>query len=195
MISVLNWSAVLLILATTVGLLLSRDWRWALGILAAQYLGVFWLVQSHWPLTMAAVKLVTGWMACAALGMTQIGAARRPASETSWPQGGLFRLFAAGLVWLTSFIVAARAANWLGIDLSIAWGSLLLIGAGLLHLGITAQPMRVIIGLLTMLAGFEILYAAVETSALVAALLVVVNLGLALTGAYLLSALPAEETK
>ena len=46
---------------------------------------------------------------------------------------------------------------------------------------------KVIVGLLTVLAGFEILYAAVESSALVTALLVVVNLGLALAGAFFMN--------
>jgi hypothetical protein len=65
---------------------------------------------------------------------------------------------------------------------------LLLIGMGLLHLGITDYNLRVVIGLMTVLSGFEILYSAVEGSILVAALLAVVNLGLALVGAYLMTA-------
>ena len=44
------------------------------------------------------------------------------------------------------------------------------------------------IGLLTFLSGFEILYAALENSVLVAGLLAAINLGLALVGAYLASA-------
>ena len=51
----------------------------------------------------------------------------------------------------------------------------------------TAQPFRVILGLLTTLSGFEALYAALESSVLGAAMLSVVNLGLALVGAYLLT--------
>jgi hypothetical protein len=46
---------------------------------------------------------------------------------------------------------------------------------------------------LTLLSGFEILYATVETSILLAGLLTVVNLGLALAGAYLMTATPSEE--
>jgi hypothetical protein len=53
--------------------------------------------------------------------------------------------------------------------------------------------MRVIVGLLTVLAGFEILFAAIENSILVAGLLASVNLGLALVGAYLLSSNTNEE--
>jgi hypothetical protein len=41
---------------------------------------------------------------------------------------------------------------------------------------------------MTVLSGFEILYSAVEGSILVAALLAVINLGLALVGAYLMIA-------
>ena len=58
----------------------------------------------------------------------------------------------------------------------------------MLELGITVQPLRVTIGLLTVLCGFEILYASIENSILVAALLSVINLGLALVGAYLINA-------
>jgi hypothetical protein len=188
MMTIVNWIAIFLLLVTSTSMLISRDWRWNLGILAIQYLGVFWLTYAHWPITMAAVKLVTGWMACAALGMTQISVGAAPTTETAWPQSRLFRVAAAGLIWATSLALAFRTASWLGMDFPIAWGSLLLMGMGLLYLGITVQPMRIIIGLLTLLAGFEILYAAVENSALVAALLTVVNLGLALAGAYLISA-------
>jgi hypothetical membrane protein len=57
-----------------------------------------------------------------------------------------------------------------------------------LHLGWTANPFRVITGLLTVLTGFEIFYSAVEISALVAGLLAVVTLGLSLVGAYMIIA-------
>ena len=82
---------------------------------------------------------------------------------------------------------AGNLANWLpGSSTALAWGALALIGLGFLHLGMTLQPLRVILGLLTTLLGFEVLYSVVENSILVAGLLVVVTLGLALTGCYLL---------
>jgi hypothetical protein len=56
------------------------------------------------------------------------------------------------------------------------------------HLGLTSEPLNVIIGLLTMLTGFEILYAAVESSILVAGLLAGTTLGLGIVGSYLLIA-------
>jgi hypothetical protein len=72
------------------------------------------------------------------------------------------------------------------ISVPIRWGSFVLISFGLLQLSLTSHPLRVIIGLLTFLSGFEIIYAAIETSTLVTGLLAGVNLGLALIGAYML---------
>jgi hypothetical protein len=184
---ILNWVMLLLAIITATGLLFSRDWRWSLGMLAVQYLSVFWMVQAHWPISMAATKLVTGWMTCAVLGIAQLNSRREGEIEQTWLQGRLFQIFAAGMVIVATFALSLRAAEWLKLSLPVALGGLLLMGLGLLHLGITSDPFRVVIGLLTVLAGFEVLYAAVESSALVTALLVVVNLGLALAGAYFLN--------
>jgi hypothetical protein len=79
------------------------------------------------------------------------------------------------------------------ISIPIRWGSFMLIGIGLLQLSLSSYPLRVIMGLLTILSGFEIIYAAIETSTLVTGLLAGVNIGLALVGAYLLIA-PTMET-
>jgi hypothetical protein len=185
---ILNWIILLLVIITATGLLFSRDWRWSLGLLAVQYLGVFWMVQAHWPVPMASVKLVTGWMACAVLGIAQINAREERKTDNIWQQGRLFHVFAAAMVLVATFSLSLRLANWLGLSPLVAWSGLVLIGLGVLHLGITSDSFRVVIGLLTVMAGFEILYAAVESSTLVTALLVVVDLGLALAGAYFLNA-------
>jgi hypothetical protein len=184
---VLNWVILLLVIFTATGLLFSRDWRWSLGLLAVQYTGVFWMVQAHWPVTMAATKLVTGWMACAVLGIAQLNTRKEGETASTWLQGRLFQVFAVGLVTVAMYALSLHAVSWLGLSLPIALGGLLLIGLGLLHLGITSDSFQVVIGLLTVLSGFEVLYAAVESSALVTALLAVVTLGLALAGAYFLN--------
>jgi hypothetical protein len=191
--AILNWIAFLIALVASTGLLFHRDWRWSIGWLAAQYLGVFWLVQTHWPVSMAAAKLVTGWMVCAILVIAQINTPPAEDTGSSWPQGRLFRLFTAGIVGTATFALSLPASTWLGLSLPVTWGSLILIGMGLLQLGISAQSFRVVLGLLAVLAGFEILYASVESSTLVAALLSAVNLGLALAGAYFLNMHQEEE--
>ena len=193
--TVLSWVAVVIVAVTSTGLFLNRDWRWDLGMLAVQYFGISILVAQHWPLGMAAVKLVTGWMATAALGMTLTTLPpQKDTEERFWPQGLGFRLFMVGMIVILTIAVTPRMANSLaGIGAPVIAGTILLTGIGLLHLGTSSQIARVIFALLTVLGGFEILYAAVECSILVAALLAIVNLGLGLVGAYLLNGALMEE--
>ena len=177
--------------------MLLRDWRWFIPFLALQYVGVFILTLQHWPLGMAAVKVIAGWMSAAILGMTRTNIINDQNDTTNiLPQGRLFRLIAASIVGL---IVASGTPliHDLMADagLAVSAGGLLLIGMGLLHLGVTDRILQVTIGLMTVLAGFEILYSAVESSTLVAALLAIVNLGLGLAGSYLLIASNAHETE
>lgn len=191
------WITVVLLGITSTGLLLLRDWRWSIILLAVQYLGMFVLTLQHWPLSMASVKVVAGWMSATILGMTRSGlSSEDPREESIWPRGRLFRLFAAATVILIVYVVTPRVDNIMAdAGFAVTSGSLLLIGMGLLHLGITARILPVILGLMTILSGFEILYSSVEGSVLVAALLAVINLGLALVGSYLMLASNTQETE
>ena len=191
------WIAVGAVILTSVGLLLTRDWRWSISLLAVQYLGMFVLVLQHWPLGMASVKVVAGWMSAAILGMTYSNLSLTDSTEEdTLPRGRPFRLFAAGIVALIVAVVTPVVnAIMAEAGFAVTAGSLFLIGMGLLQLGITAHILRVTIGLMTVLSGFEILYSAVEGSVLVAALLAVINLGLALVGSYLLIASSSQESE
>jgi len=189
------WIAVVLMVITSAGLLFVRDWRWNIILLAVQYLGMFVLTLQHWPIGMASVKVVAGWMSAAILGMTRSGLANEDSAvDNIWPRGRLFRLFAASTVVLI-VAVATPGVDTIMADAGfpVTNGGLLLIGMGLLHLGITTRILHVAIGLMTVLSGFEILYSTVEGSVLVAGLLAVINLGLALVGSYLLIASNAQE--
>ena len=193
----LAWVAVVLLFITSSGLLLVRDWRWSIVLLAVQYFGMFVLILQHWPLGMGSVKVVAGWMSAAILGMTRSGLSNEEANEESiWPRGRLFRLFAAAIILLIILVVTPSVDNIMAdAGFPVTSGGLLLMGMGLLHLGITARILPVTIGLVTVMAGFEILYSSVEGSVLVAALLAVINLGLALVGSYLMIAAQAPETE
>lgn len=196
MADIIAWIAVVVIVITSTGLLLARDWRWSIILLAVQYLGMFVLTLHHWPLGMASVKVVAGWMSAAILGMTRSGLSEETDEESMWPRGRLFRIFLAGIVLLIVRVVTPTVDTIMAdAGFPISGGSLVLIGMGLLHLSITGRILRVTIGLMTVLSGFEILYSAVEGSVLVAALLAVINLGLALAGAYLLIAANQQESE
>ena len=191
------WLVVLLLTVTSVGIMLIHDWRRTIIFLAAQYLGMFILTLQHWPISMATVKIIAGWMSVTILVMTRSNLPEEETENSSiLPQGRFFRLVAAGIVGLITIsgtpLVHAMMAD---AGMEVTAGSLLLIGMGLLHLGVTDRILKVTIGLMTFLSGFEILYTAVESSILVAALLAIVNLGLALAGSYLMIASHTHKTE
>ena len=213
-LEVIGLIALLLVTITSVGLLITTDWRISAALLAIQYIGVFILVRMEWSLAMAAVKLVAGWISCTVLGMALLslpqfrfrtenqnvtrlvnGGANTPI-RTRLPLGRPFILLTALLVTLTAFSLAGIAQNWFeGTPFPVLLGGFILIGMGLLQLGFSEKQFPVILGLLTTLSGFEILYASIDSSALVAGLLAAANLGIALIGAYLIVSPAMGETE
>jgi hypothetical protein len=184
----LSVPAVGVILVSTLLVLVSRDWRWTIAALGVQYAAVFVLVAQSWRMELAVVKLVAGWMAVAILGGTQETTRSEP--ERGRPSGGLFRVLAGGMVALAVFSLVPEAAVVLqeyvaGFSLPQLGGGLMLLGMGLAMLGLSAAPLRVVLALLVMFSGFEVLYAIVEDSTMVAGLLALVNLSLASIGSYL----------
>jgi hypothetical protein len=186
-----------LVSLTSLGLLIIRDWRWSILTLSIQSIGVVLMVMPAWPLELAMTKLIAGWMAGAILGVSLANsplASGLPRETQTSLSGQIFRLIAAGLVALVLFSIVPRSTDWfVQVNIASRWGGFILIGMGLLHLGLTNHPLRVTLGLLTVFSGFEILYASVESSTLVAGLIAGITLGLALVCAYLLIAPTIEE--
>lgn len=187
-----GYLALFLIMVATFELLTERSWRRMIIALAVQYLAVFLLTLQSWSLGLSAVKLVSGWMALAILSASQ------PAGEITQtgaaPRGRIFRLAATILVWILVISVTPSIQSWLPLVSPLIWSGLILMGMGLLQLGMTHQPVRVVVGLLTLFSGYEVLYAAIENAVLVAGLLAVVTLGIASIGAYLIVA-PSMESQ
>jgi len=179
------------------GILIGSSRRWMTGLLALQYVEVFLFVSISWPLEIAVVKLVAGWMASAVLFLTyQNMIEAEPESRfAANPSGTAFKGFAALLVGLSVYSLVPLALRWfLGATSQQVLGGLWLLGLGLLQLVLSRDSLRIIIGLLTVLSGFEILYATLEASVLMTGLLAILNIGFAFLGAYLLIASNLEES-
>jgi hypothetical protein len=198
---------VILLGLTSTLLLVVRSWRLRIIILAIQYVGVFVLVGVSWPVEMAVAKLVAGWMASAILGMAMLGIPQGDQALAELPfiesrRSGVspsplvrpqifhvFYLLVALLIGLAAISIAPALQNWIpGITIEQALGSVILVSMGTLQLAFRYRPFGIVIGLLTLLAGFEILYSVVESSVLVAGFLAAINLGLAMIGSYLITA-------
>ena len=211
MTEVLPILAALLVTLTSLTLLVVPDWRISIGALTIQYAGVFLLVSLEWPISMAIIKLVAGWMASAVMGITLanifyfttetrpgdssfVGKDQRPFNSTRLEMGGLFSLLAAILIGLVVLSQTSLLEKWFpGIRIEQAWGGLILIAMGLLQLSFATHTFPTVLGILTTLAGFEILYAMIEASPLSVGLLAVIHMGLALICAFLLATPFTEE--
>lgn len=198
----LSTAAFVVITMAAMVLLLFRDYRIAGAALAAQYLAAFYLVTISWPLGMAVVKLIVGWMATSAIALSwQTSAAKRSQElETlgSEPSASLlFRGVAGLLIVMLIFILTPTLQAYVfpQVELVIIQGGVMLMGMALLQLGFTMEPYLVIFSLLSFLMGFEVIHAALEMSALLTGLFVVVNLGLALVGVYFMIQSGEESTQ
>lgn len=177
----LDYLPILMVAITSLFLLVSKNWRWNILALALQYVAVFWMVIQVWTLGLAVVKLIAGWMAGAILG-TSVQNEIVEMEETSIVEQR-FKIILTIIIWIIVFSIAPQIQEFLRIPLSLIIGAMTLITVGILQFSLTTNPIRVIFGLLTCFSGFEILYAGMENSILVAGFLAVITLGISLVGA------------
>jgi hypothetical protein len=177
-----NLIPVLLILAASLAMLVFDEWQRSIVALAILYLGVFILLVQLVPLTLSAVKLITGWAAALILGLNL------PKGESTTTEGlfsnRIFKALSLVLIWVLAFLVSKSISSSFQISPEIVFSALAIFGAGLLQLGMKFRPFSIILGILTVFAGFELLYASVETSVLINGLLSAMNLLIALIGSY-----------
>ena len=195
-IDVLPIISVFIICLSAIVLIISSDWRLTISALGVMYVGVFVSTTYSLPLAMSVVKLVSGWIAAAVLGLSY--SVRFPSDKSMsgyLPSELLFRISASGLFCLVAYSLTTEIIryipNWTFGQL---FGSLVLIGTGILHIGFSFNHVGTVIGLLTFMAGFEILYCALETSLFAIGFLAVISMGISLVGAYLHFAQHLEAT-
>lgn len=182
---------VLLLILSSFFLILFLGWRYALLALVVQYVGVFWLIAQTLPIGLAAVKLIIGWMAGAILASSQISLGEDlPVSDLS---GRIFRGFVVIFGVIVAFSILPAAESWIPVERSLLSGGLILLISGLIQLGLTSNPFRLSIGLLTFLAGFEMIYSGLVSSVLVVGLLGLINLGVGVAGSYFILSSSLEE--
>jgi hypothetical protein len=170
-------------------LVLSDNRRLLLATLAAQYFFVAWLVSLSLPLQVAAAKLVAGLLACAiiAIALANVGWSGQFMTPETIPSGLIFRTIAVCLVLFAAFGLGGDIWSSLPkISTVASYGATFLIAMGLLQLGFQEEPVKVGIGLLTIISGFEVAYTTIEPSLAVMAFLATVHLGIAVVVSYLL---------
>ena len=107
----------------------------------------------------------------------------------------LFNFLAALLIYLVVISQAPQVHNWLPfVSSEQSLASLTLIGMGMLRLALDPRPLSTTAAILTILSGFEIIYASMTSAQFAVGALAVITLFIALAGSYLILAPSMEET-
>jgi hypothetical protein len=170
--------AVLILVVATTILLVLNQWRWMSIAWVFQVFSVFWLTSLSWSYAESAVKLIGGWIAIAIVSSVHPDNILESENEELMAGFG-FRFLITGMVWLLAFSISSTIQNFIPARVEIIWGGMLLIGSGLLQVGLSRNFIRTVIGLITFISGFEVLYASIESSVLVSGLLAFLTIGLA----------------
>jgi hypothetical protein len=187
----LSTPVIIILSITSLVLLLIQDWRVVLAALGIQYSGVFILIGVSWPIELAAIILLSGGISVVLIGIELA----RLTTVKSLSYGyfcdhihlsiRILRFFLAILIGLSIYTMSTGVTKWLlGATYYQVFGGLLLAGMGIVIMGITNRPLRIIVGLLTFLSGFEILFATFDSAILITGFISTLTLLVALFGVY-----------
>jgi len=188
-------------LAITASLIvIVKDWRLSLAALVGQYVLVGLLLTRLIQPQVALTKVLVGALACVVLYLAArfvdvsereretAGDSHSPPSAIGQGSPSLadfaFRFLVTLFMELAVYTLSKRhPLPEVPADIGLA--CYLLASLGLLVLMLTKEPMKVGMGLLTFIAGFELFYSVLERSLSMAGLLGIANLLIALAVAYL----------
>ncbi len=156
--------------------------KWALICMGIIYLSIFIISVQFNSTWSALIRLMTG---LATLLMVFISLSGKQLTFPQTPRSGLlFRLLGFILFSLIAALVSIKAANFLNFPLDVILAGLLVTFCGILELGTSGFPLKVILGILVLYCGFSTIYCSLETSILVNGLLSAINLALGVVGSY-----------
>jgi peptidoglycan biosynthesis protein MviN/MurJ (putative lipid II flippase) len=159
-------------------------------IMGLQYIFVAWIILTALAINAALAMMVSGWIACMILAVT-IRKNPEPTPSVkieTIPSGRIFRLVAVMIVVLAG--IGLGRSEWfklIGIEQRISIAGSVMAAIGILQVALSMEPLRIAIGLMTLLCGFEIIYSNLEPSLAVAGLLAVIHIGIALSIGYILT--------
>lgn len=164
-------------------LLFVEDWRYRLSLVAITQLIGFILIVQIWPLPLAAVKLISGWMGVTLLATTLTS--RNIFVENPHISSRIFRSLLGVFVWILVLVSVQRFNEWLPISYTNLFVGLVFFVSGIIYLAIRSTTLDTILGLLLFFEGFDVIYSSLEGSALVTGLFGVIIISVCLTGSFL----------
>lgn len=187
MASWVPWGAVGTLLSAVLLVLPERRIFWLIGLLI-QYALVAILTAYALGIQVAGVILIGGTVVTCILWLS---VQQRPADEDRSADAlvDLPAFRTAALLLVIALGWGTGRAEWIqvtGLLPSARIGATMLVVVGMMQVGLFDRTLRVGLGILTMISGFQVIYAVIEPSLAVIALLVLVQLGLSITIGFLL---------
>jgi hypothetical protein len=179
-----NTLLIFLTLAVTVIVLVPDNWRWNVFGLAMCYLVGFVLIVQIWPLSLAAVKLLTGFIGMVVLSTVKINSPELPAENRSRSYR-IFLVLVLSVGWIIVTATTSKLNEWLPIAYTNLYIGLVIVFAGIIKFAVSRQVFDVVVGLLVFLCGFDVIYSSLEGSALVTAIYSLIVLAICVIGSYL----------
>ena len=189
---IINSLLIFISIGVTVAILVPRDWRWSMFGLAMTYLIGFTLIVQIWPLPLAAVKLLSGLIGLIILSTVKTNAEYH-GEEIGTPSSRIFILLLAILSWLIVAATINRLNAWLPIEYTNLFIGMVFMVCGIIKFSTDQRIFNVVVGLLTLLSGFDVIYSSLEGSALVTALYALIVISICILGSYLEGIFNAED--
>ncbi len=160
------------------------DWRWKMTGLAAIQLICFIQIIQIWPIALASVKLISGWMGITLMSATMASSANQEARETKISEK-VFKLMQVAFSWIVISASIERLNSWLPIPYTNLFIGLVFFFCGILYLSSEHEISGIAIGLLIFLSGFDLIYSSLEGSALVTGIYGVIIILISIISSYL----------
>lgn len=187
----INYLSVAVLLAGLFWLQLSDSRRSIIISYSVVVLMVFSINIQFWTFGFALSKLITSIMAIVVMSLAPDTGQQVELRGNR--TGRVFRGLGLAFCLLLVIFTLNKTTAYLSLSVDQTLPALAILFCGFLMLGVSREPFKIIIGLLTILVGFEILYGAIEQSLLVNGLLAAVFLLIAVVGSYLILPPEAEE--
>jgi len=181
-----NYPFILILTAGLFLLLVSDSRKMILIAFGSVLLMAFVVNIQFWPFTFSLSKLVTGTMAIVILHFSPVMTPSQSVLGTG-KTGKVFRATALVFGFVLIGFSVSTVSTFLSINPEQILLSLFMMACGFIQLGISQNPYRVFLGLITLFQGFEIIYGSLESSLLINGMLAAVDLLIAFVGSYLIT--------
>jgi hypothetical protein len=165
-------------------ILIIADWRWKMTGLAVIQLICFIQIIQIWPIALASVKLISGWMGIALMSATMASSGNQEVHEMKI-SARVFRLMQVAFSWIVISASIERLNSWLPIPYTNLFIGLVFFFCGILFFSSEHEISGIAIGLLIFLSGFDLIYSSLEGSALVTGIYGVIIILISIISSYL----------